>query len=98
MKKVGDLLRDYLRDRGWLSGSPYDPLFSGWQEIAGSAMGAHTRLADVQAGFLIVDVDHPGWMQMVRLREASLLDAARRAAPAVTVEGIRVRLREKGPQ
>jgi len=92
MRKVGDLLREFLRDRGWLSGSPYEPLFSGWPKIAGS-MAAHARLTDIQGGYLIVEVDHPGWIQMVRLREASLLEAARKAAPAVPVEGVRVRLR-----
>jgi predicted nucleic acid-binding Zn ribbon protein len=96
MRRVGDLLREYLRGRGWLSGSPYDPLFSRWPEIVGDAMAAHARLTDVQEGFLIVDVDHPGWIQMVRLRQAALLDAARRAAPGASVEGIRLRLREAG--
>jgi large subunit ribosomal protein L34 len=33
---------------------------------------------------------------MVRLRQAALLDAARRAAPGASVEGIRLRLREAG--
>jgi predicted nucleic acid-binding Zn ribbon protein len=94
MKKVGDLLREYLRDRGWLSGSPYDPLFSGWAKISGEAIAAHATLTDVRAGYLIVDVDHPGWIQMVRLRQASILEAARKAAPGVSLEGIRVRLGE----
>ncbi len=97
MKKVGDLLRQYLRERGWLSGSPYEPLFSGWQKIAGEAMAAHARLTDVRGGFLIVDVDHPGWIQMVRMRQAALLEAARKAAPAASLEGIRVRLAEPDP-
>ena len=96
MKKVGDLLREYLRDRGWLSGSPYEPLFSRWREIAGEAIAAHARLADVRDGFLLVEVDHPGWIQMVRMRQASLLQAARKVVPTSAVEGIRVRLSEQG--
>ena len=97
-KKIGDVLREYLRERGWLSGSPYQPLFSGWRAIAGDAVAAHAVLADVQRGFLIVDVDHPGWIQMVRLRQGSILEAARRAVPGVPLEGIRVRLSASGPE
>ena len=52
---------------------------------------------DVRDGFLIVDVDHPGWIQMVRMRQASILQAARKAVPTAAVEGIRVRLAERGP-
>jgi predicted nucleic acid-binding Zn ribbon protein len=97
VKRVGDVLREYLREKGWQSGSPYEPLFSGWRRIAGEAMSTHARLADVRDRFLIVDVDHPGWIQMVRMRQQSLLEAARKAAPAVSLEGIRVRLASSGP-
>jgi predicted nucleic acid-binding Zn ribbon protein len=92
VKKIGDLLKEYLKEMGWLSGSPYDPLFQKWNEIAGEALAAHSRLVDVQNGMLLVEVDHPGWLQMVQLRKSALLEAARRAAPATDIEGIRTRL------
>ncbi len=92
MKKVGDLLREYLREKGWLQGNPYEPLFREWPRLAGETLAAHSRLVDVQEGYLLVEVDHPGWLQMVQLRKSTLLDAARRAAPGTVIEGIRVRL------
>jgi predicted nucleic acid-binding Zn ribbon protein len=91
MKKVGDLLREYLKEKGWL-GNPYEPLFVQWDRIVGQAMAKHVRLIDVHGGILIVEVDHPGWLQMLGLRQEALLEAARRAAPQVSVEGIRARL------
>jgi predicted nucleic acid-binding Zn ribbon protein len=96
MKKVGDLLREYLRERGWLGGNPYDQLFSQWHRIVGEPMAAHARLVDVRNGILIVEVDHPGWLQMFRLRQDALLEAARSAVPAVSLEGIRVRVGDQG--
>ena len=90
MKKVGELLKEYLRERGWLTANPYQPLFSGWQEIAGAALAAHSRLSDVRQGVLIVEVDHPGWIQMARLRQDAVLAAARKAAPEASLQGIRV--------
>jgi predicted nucleic acid-binding Zn ribbon protein len=92
MKKIGDLLKEYLTEMGWLAGSPYDPLFQGWKQIAGEALAAHSRLVDVQNGTLLVEVDHPGWLQMFQLRKAALLEAARKAAPQAGIEGIRTRL------
>jgi predicted nucleic acid-binding Zn ribbon protein len=92
VKKVGDLLKEYLREKGWLSGSPYDPLFSEWPKIAGESLARHTRLVDVQKGILLVEVDHPGWLQMLKLRQAGLLEAARRAAPQAAVDGIKARV------
>ena len=92
MKKIGDVLRDYLKEMGWLAGNPYDPLFQHWKEIAGEALALHSRLIDVQNGMLLVEVDHPGWLQMLQLRKSAVLEAARRAAPAASLVGIRMRL------
>jgi predicted nucleic acid-binding Zn ribbon protein len=92
VKKIGELLKDYLKEMGWLSGNPYDPLFRGWKEIAGEALASHSRLIDVRNGMLLVEVDHPGWLQMLQLRKSALLAAARRAAPEASIEGIRMRL------
>jgi predicted nucleic acid-binding Zn ribbon protein len=96
MKKVGDLLREYLREKGWLGGNPYDQLFARWRQIVGDSMAAHARLVDVRNGILIVEVDHPGWLQMFRLRQNALLEAARSVVPAVSLEGIRVRVGSQG--
>jgi predicted nucleic acid-binding Zn ribbon protein len=92
MKKVGDLLREFLKEKGWLGGNPYEPLFLQWQKIAGESLADHVRLVDVHNNTLIVEVDHPGWLQMLRLRQDALLEAARRAAPQVSVDGIRARV------
>ena len=92
MKKVGDLLREYLREKGWLGGNPYEQLFARWQQIVGDSMAPHARLVDVRNGILVVEVDHPGWLQMVRLRQDALLEAARSAVPTVLLDGIRVRV------
>lgn len=88
MRKIGDILKDYLRDRGWLTENPYAALFSGWSQVAGG-LAAHTRLRDVRDGILIVEADHPGWLQMARMRREAILSAARTAAPEATITDVR---------
>jgi len=90
VKKVGELLREYLREKGWLTASPWQPLFNGWAQIAGEPLASHSRLSDIRGGILIVEVDHPGWIQVARLRQEGILSAARKAAPEAALEGIRV--------
>ncbi len=97
MKKVGDILREYLRERGWLTGNPYAPLFSGWSQVAGSTLAAHTRLRDVREGVLVVEADHPGWLQMARMRQEAILSAAREAAPDARIVGVRLVLSAPEP-
>jgi predicted nucleic acid-binding Zn ribbon protein len=92
VKKIGDLLREYLRERGWTGGNPYEPLFREWKRIAGATLAEHSRLLDVREGILLVEVDHPGWLQILQLRTAALLEAARSIAPLASLEGIKIRL------
>ena len=92
MKSIGEVLKDFLRDKGWLTGNPYAPIFAGWPSIVGTTLAAHSRLVDVQNGIILVEVDHPGWLQMLQLRKGAVLDAARRMAPQASLEGIRIRL------
>jgi predicted nucleic acid-binding Zn ribbon protein len=92
MIKVGDLLKEFMRERGWLEGNPYEPLFHEWKKIAGEALAGHARLVDVQNKTLLIEVDHPGWLQLLQLRKKVLLEAARRTAPLVSLEDIKVRV------
>jgi predicted nucleic acid-binding Zn ribbon protein len=92
VKSVGELLREYLRERGWGSQNPYAPLFEQWPRIAGGALARHSKFLDVENGILLVEVDHPGWLQMLQLRKTGLIDAARRAAPRARIDGMRTRL------
>lgn len=92
MKRVGDLLRQLLEERGWASGDPYSPLFAGWPGVVGEELASHCSLVEVEDGVLVVEVDHPGWLQMVSMRRQAVLEAARRAAPGARITGLRARI------
>jgi predicted nucleic acid-binding Zn ribbon protein len=92
VKRIGDLVRQFLEDRGWEAGDPYSPLFTGWKQVVGEPLARHSHLAEVEDGVLIVDVDHPGWLQMLSMRRQAVLEAARKAAPRARIEALRGRI------
>jgi len=92
VRKVGDVLRDFLKERGWPAEDPYTPLFRGWEEIAGPELGSRSRVVEVEDGVILVEVDHPGWLQMLLLKKRSLLAAARKAVPRGRIEDLRGRV------
>ncbi len=98
MKSVGELLREYLRERGWLKANPYEPLFREWGSIVGEALSSHVRLIDVLDGVLVVEADHPGWMQMLQLRKKAILEAARARVPEASIVGLRTRVGSGDPR
>jgi predicted nucleic acid-binding Zn ribbon protein len=84
-RKIGDLLRSFLAERGWLEPGPYAALFRDWASVAGPGLADHSRLVDVRDGVLMIDVDHPGWLQMAHFRKAALVAAAKNAAGSAPV-------------
>lgn len=91
LRKVGDVLRDFLKARGWPTEDPYAPLFRGWEDIAGRELGSRSRVVEVEDGVLVVEVDHPGWLQMLQLRKRAILEAARKAVRGGRIEDLRGR-------
>jgi predicted nucleic acid-binding Zn ribbon protein len=92
VRKVGDVLRDFLKERGWPAEDPYAPLFRGWEGIAGHDLGSRSRVVEVEDGVIVVEVDHPGWLQMLQLRKRTLLAAAQKAVPRGRIEDLRGRI------
>jgi predicted nucleic acid-binding Zn ribbon protein len=92
VRKVGDVLRDFLKERGWPAEDPYAALFRGWEDIAGPELGARSRVVEVEDGVIVVEVDHPGWLQMLQLRKRAVLEAARKAVPDGRIEDLRGRI------
>ncbi len=91
-KKVGDLLREFLRERGWLGKDPSAAVFLQWESVAGEPFAGHSRPVEIEDGTLTVEVDHPGWLQLLLMKKASLLSAVQEAAPAAGIRDIALRL------
>jgi predicted nucleic acid-binding Zn ribbon protein len=81
-----------MRERGWSAGDPYARVFLEWKSIVGDDLGAHSRVIEIDGGIIAVEVDHPGWMQTLLLRKASILAALRRAVPQAGIGDLRPRL------
>jgi predicted nucleic acid-binding Zn ribbon protein len=96
IKKIGDILREYLMDRGWDAEDPASAAFLRWQRIAGDEIAAHSHPIELEKGVLIVEADHPGWIQTIGLRKTELLAALKMAAPEAGIADIRVRLARSG--
>jgi predicted nucleic acid-binding Zn ribbon protein len=97
VRQIGDVLRDFLKEHGWPTEDPYAPLFRGWDRIAGPELGSRSRVVEVEDGVIVVEVDHPGWLQMLQLRKRALLEASRKAAPGGRIEDLRGRMVRQAP-
>jgi hypothetical protein len=85
---LGMLLSPAMRDKAdsWTR-------FSGfWKHAAGDNLAAHSRIADVRNGIVFVETEHPGWIQLLQMRQNQILDEIKRTFPELGVSGIAFRL------
>ncbi len=92
VKKIGDILAEYLRGRGWSRQDPCSKVFLEWKAIVGEPLSAHTDPGEMADGVLYIEADHPGWLQMVSLKKEYLLERIRETAPEAKITEIRARL------
>ena len=92
MRKVDDLLQQFLDRIGQSDGAPYVGLFRGWREIVGNRIADHAEPVDIRGSALIVEADHPGWVQMVMMSQARILRQLKRRYPQLGITGMHIRV------
>jgi hypothetical protein len=96
MKKAGDLLSAIFDEKLLKKARGYSDLFSSWEEITKKqgipAASAHSRVVELERFVILVEADHPGWIQLLQTKQRELLTAVQRRFPELTITGISFRL------
>ena len=89
MKKARDILFDVLGGIH-LEGETFVSFFDSWEKIAGTDISYHSHLSDLKNGILYIEVDHPGWIQLIQLKKREILKKTRSMFPQLKIEDIRI--------
>lgn len=97
MKRAGELLSAFFDEKLLKKAKGYHDLFSTWKSLAGDQIGAHSRIMELERSILIIEADHPGWIQILQMKQRFLLNAVRLRFPDLSINGISFRL-SRDPQ
>ncbi len=92
IKDVSSLLAAFFDEETRRRGDRFAGLFGSWKRIAGERLAAHSRVQDIENGILVVEAEHPGWIQLLQFKQAEMLEAARSLFPELELRGISFRL------
>ena len=95
-RRAGDILKSLMDRIGATEGSAYVELFSSWREIVGERLADHSEPIDVRGTALVVQADHPGWVQMVMMKRRRIIAEVSRRYPTIPITGLHVRVRGDG--
>jgi predicted nucleic acid-binding Zn ribbon protein len=93
MKKAGDILKvlmEKIESEKEPSYRQSVKVFREWDTIVGEKLAAHSRVREFENGFLLVDLDHPGWLQMLQLKEREIVKRIRKFYPELEVKGLKL--------
>jgi len=92
MKTAGDVLSTIFDERFVTKAQGYSKLFDSWKDITAkngiSAASDHSRIKDMERGILLVEMDHPGWKQIIQTKQSKLLNDYRIRFPELNICGI----------
>ncbi|MDR2662319.1 MAG: DUF721 domain-containing protein [Treponema sp.] len=101
MKRAGDIMDAFFDEATIQKAKEYGTLFASasWAallESCGLSQGIpHSQIADLERAVLLIEADHPGWVQIFQTKQKELLNAARRRFPELGLAGISFRLARK---
>jgi len=92
MKTAGDILSALFDERFMQKAQGYSRLFASWTDITaknGLASAAdHSRIKDLDRGILFIEMDHPGWKQILQTKQTKFLNDFRMRFPELNISGI----------
>lgn len=96
MRKADELIQRFLDSVGQSEeGSLYVGLFRSWEPIVGERIAAHAQPVDVRGHSLVVEADHPGWVQMVMMQRSRIIGELSRRFPQLEITGLTVRVADR---
>ena len=96
MKRAGDLLSEFFKDHfdqaTIENGRRTAGLFSSWDAAAKavniSAAADHSRIREFEHKVLVVEAEHPGWVQLLQTKQRQLLNYVQLKFPELDIQGI----------
>jgi predicted nucleic acid-binding Zn ribbon protein len=94
MKKIGDILNAFFDEKTLEKAKEYGKLFSpsSWETLTKkcglAAAVSHSRIVSLEHAIVLVEADHPGWIQLLQTRQNELLNGIRELLPGMDIHGI----------
>lgn len=92
MRRIDELLTRFLDRIGQSEGTLYVGMFRSWRRIVGDRIADHAEPVDIRSHALVVEADHPGWVQMVMMERTRIIRRINREFPQLGITGLHVRV------
>jgi len=100
MKRAGEIFSALFDEEMTRKADGYSDFISCWKDIMEknhvAAAAAHSRIRSLDKGLVWIEVDHPGWKQILQTKESKLLYDFRYRFPELDISGLAIVLSRPG--
>lgn len=97
MKTAGDIISALFDERFVKKAQGFSKFFDSWTDITeknGIASAAdHSKIKELDKGIVLIEIDHPGWKQILQTKQSKLLNDFRYRFPELEISGISLMLK-----
>jgi len=101
MKTAGEILSALFDEQFMKKAQSYSKFFDSWKDITAkngiAAAADHSHIKDLDRGLLLIEMDHPGWKQILQTKQSKLLNDFRIRFPELDISSISLILGKSEP-
>ncbi|HUX36394.1 MAG TPA: DUF721 domain-containing protein [Rectinemataceae bacterium] len=97
VKAASEVLSAFFDEEKLRRGGRYAEFFASWKFLVGEQLAAHSHVADIKNGVLFIEAEHPGWIQLLQLRQSAVLTGIANRFPEFGLRSIAFRLGSPRP-
>ena len=94
MKRARDIFSAIFNEGQMKEAGEYSAFFSCWNDLVEkngiAAAAAHSRIKTLEKGLVWIEVDHPGWKQILQTKKSKLLSDFHYRFPKMAISGISI--------
>lgn len=98
VKAASEVLSAFFDEEKLRRGGRYAEFFASWKYLVGEQLAAHSHVADIKNGVLFIEAEHPGWIQLLQMRQSAILSGIAQRFPEFGLRSIAFRLGSPRPQ
>jgi len=92
MKIAGEILSTLFDEQFLKKAQSYSEFYDSWADITAkngiAAAAEHSRIKDLDKGLLLIEMDHPGWKQILQTKQSEILNDFRIRFPELDISDI----------
>ena len=92
MKKAAEILARVLDEKNRKLAQTYSSIFGIWAQIVGESLAEHSRIYEIDNGYLFIEVDHPGWMQLLLMKKPQILRSVKKKYAVLNIRDIKIKV------